>query len=549
MWGGIRVTKGIRNAVYGSSVYRLSLMGRTANELNFVPNDPWPIDLKRAEALFHGNYAFAAQELRSPHGAPWLPDRISEDWLAALHGFEWLRDLKGHGGEAAQRLARTLVADWVDTCDQWRPVVWRPDVLGRRVAALLIHAPFLLAGGTDDFAKTFYQSLSRQTRHLSRVVDQDVSGARRITAIRGLIYSMLCLSSAPRNLAAALKLLDRELEFQILPDGGHVERSPKQQCRVLGDIGDVRAVLSSAGEPVSQQLIQSLDRMAPMLRGLRHGDGGFSCFNGSAEGNSTLIDAALEISQADGQALTNAPHTGYQRVTANKVLAIMDTGPATSVDAQLHAGALSFEMSVNKERLVVNCGPYRGEDSDWREALRRTAAHSTVTINDTDSSILSRAGLGFQPPLTKSVREEQSGSVWVDASHDGYAERFGLRHQRRLYVDADGESLRGEDRIESIDGTSLEKREPRPLAARFHLHPSVRASLVKSNQAVLLRLPSGQGWQFHAHGGVIALHDSVYFGAGGVRRRTEQIVLSSTTDSELRVLKWAFRRIVGPSSR
>ena len=95
------MTKGIRNAVYGTSVYRLSLMGRTANELNFVPNDPWPIDSKRAEALFHGNYAFAGQELRSPHGAPWLPDRISEDWLAALHGFEWLRDLKGHGGEAA----------------------------------------------------------------------------------------------------------------------------------------------------------------------------------------------------------------------------------------------------------------------------------------------------------------------------------------------------------------------------------------------------------------------------------------------------------------
>ena len=163
--------------------------------------------------------------------------------------------------------------------------------------------------------------------------------------------------------------------------------------------------------------------------------------------------------------------------------------------------------------------------------------------------MLSRTGHRFQPLLTKSVREEQSGSVWIDATHDGYVERFGVRHQRRLYVDADGESLRGEDRIESIDGASLAKRAPRPLAARFHLHPSVRASLVKSNQAVLLRLPSGQGWQFHARGGVVAIHDSVYFGVGSLRRRTEQIVLSSTMDSELRVLKWAFRRIVGPSSR
>ena len=83
--------------------------------------------------------------------------------------------------------------------------------------------------------------------------------------------------------------------------------------------------------------------------------------------------------------------------------------------------------------------------------------------------------------------------------------------------------------------------------ARFHLHPTVRASLVKNSQAVLLRLPSGLGWQFHAEGGVIGLHDSVYFGAGGRRRRTEQVVLSSTTSGDLRVLKWAFRRIAAPS--
>ena len=83
--------------------------------------------------------------------------------------------------------------------------------------------------------------------------------------------------------------------------------------------------------------------------------------------------------------------------------------------------------------------------------------------------------------------------------------------------------------------------------ARFHLHPTVRASLVKNNQAVLLRLPSGLGWQFHAQGGAIGLHDSIYFGAGGLRRRTEQVVLSSTMTEEVQVLKWAFRRIAAPS--
>ncbi|HIN92306.1 MAG TPA: hypothetical protein EYM99_05735 [Alphaproteobacteria bacterium] len=542
-----RVTKGIRSAVYGSPVYQLSLMGRAPNELNLVPPDPWPSQSKRAEALFHGNYVFAGEEIRSPRRPPWMPDGISEDWIAALHGFEWLRDLKGHGGEAAQRLARALITDWMDTCGRWKPVVWRADVLGQRLAALLTHAPFLVADSSDDFAKTFYQSLAKQTRHLARVVDQDVTGARRIMAIRGLIYATLCLSSAPLNLTRVLKLLDRELNFQILPDGGHFERSPEQQCRVLGDLGDIRAILSEADHAVPQRLIQSLDQMGPMLRGLRHGDGGLACFNGSGEGNPTLIDAALSVSRTDGQALTNAPHIGFQRVAANKALAIMDTGASTSLDGSVYAGTLSFEMSVGKERLVVNCGPYRGGDGDWHEALRRTAAHSTVTVDDTDSSKLIGTGFDPRPLPVNSTREEQSGAVWVDATHDGYVPRFGLRHRRRIYLDADGGDLRGEDRLERVEGMSSENWQPRPLTARFHLHPSVRASLVKRNQAVLLRLPSGLGWQFHAQGGAIGLHDSVYFGVGGLRRRTEQVVLSSTTSSDLRVLKWAFRRIVAPS--
>jgi uncharacterized heparinase superfamily protein len=73
-----RVTKGIRSAVYGSPVYQLSLMGRAPNELNLVPPDPWPSQSKRAEALFHGNYVFAGEEIRSPRRPPWMPDGVSE---------------------------------------------------------------------------------------------------------------------------------------------------------------------------------------------------------------------------------------------------------------------------------------------------------------------------------------------------------------------------------------------------------------------------------------------------------------------------------------
>lgn len=537
------MTKRIRSAVYGSPFYRMSLVGRTPNKLQFVPEDLWSSQAARADELFHGRYIFAGEEIRSPGRPPWIPDGCSEDWIASLHSFEWLRALKNHGGVVAQRLARALVTDWMDVCGSWRPLAWRPDVLGQRVAALILHAPFLTSDPSDEFTTAFYQSLTAQTRHLTRVVDQEVGGSRRIAAIRGLVYATLCLSAPARNISNVLALLDRELRSQILPDGGHIERSPKQQCRVLGDLGDVNGLLNAADVMVPQRLVESLDKMAPMLRCLRHGDGGLACFNGSSEGNADVIDNVLKVSQTDGNPLYNAPFTGFQRVTANKTTAIMDTGSTTAPEGNIYAGALSLEMSVGKERLVVNCGPYRGGDNDWRLALCGSAAHSTVTIDNRDS-IDQNSGL---TSLADVNREEQSGAVWIDALHKGYESILGLRHRRRLYMDSGGEGVRGEDQIELVREVSTDGLQSRALVARFHLHPSVRASLIRNNDAVLLRLPSGVGWQFHAKGGEISLNESIYFGDGGVRRRTEQILVSSSMTTGVRVLKWAFQRIAAPT--
>lgn len=94
--------------------------------------------------------------------------------------------------------------------------------------------------------------------------------------------------------------------------------------------------------------------------------------------------------------------------------------------------------------------------------------------------------------------EEDNGAIWLTTSHDGYRERFGLVHRRRLYFPATGDNLRGEDTLVT-DGPH--KEPSRPFFVRFHLHPDVKASLVQNGAGVLLRLPSGDGWRFQSSGG------------------------------------------------
>ena len=130
-----------------------------------------------------------------------------------------------------------------------------------------------------------------------------------------------------------------------------------------------------------------------------------------------------------------------------------------------------------------------------------------------------------------STRKEADGNIWMEARHDGYP---GLVHHRRLFLDASGEDFRGEDILEGSGG--------REFTLRFHLHPLIGALLTEDTSAVLLSLPSGDGWRFLAVGGVIGIEESIYGGLPNTLRRCSQIVVSGPLDDPTTTVKWALHR-------
>jgi uncharacterized heparinase superfamily protein len=217
-------------------------------------------------------------------------------------------------------------------------------------------------------------------------------------------------------------------------------------------------------------------------------------------------------------------------------LLIVDAGapPPAGFDAHAHAGTLSFEMSLGRERLIVNCGAMASADGVWDTAQRATAAHSTATLDDTNSSEIVDSGLGRRPARVSCARDEHDGATWLTLSHDGYAEAFGAIHHRRLYLSADGGDFRGED---AIDG-----RHAGALALRFHLHPDVQASIVQNGAAALLRVRSGAAWRFAANPGPVTLAESIYLD-GAAPRRCEQLVVTGEIIPGRNTFKWSLKRV------
>ena len=215
------------------------------------------------------------------------------------------------------------------------------------------------------------------------------------------------------------------------------------------------------------------------------------------------------------------------------MLADCGVPPPIGLDMMAHAGTLSFEMSVGRERLIVNCGAFPAGGAEWRDAARATAAHSTLVIGDVNSSELRPDGLGRRPTKVETQRQEANGAHWLEASHDGWLKPFGAVHLRRLYLAESGEDLRGEDVIEAPT--------PQPFAIRFHLHPAVHANLQQDGVAALLRLPGGGGWRLRAEGARVSVEESIYLG-GPEPRRAEQVVLSGAPDGPQHV-KWAISKV------
>ena len=540
----------VKGLGYASTAYRMTLTGKTPDRLLLQPSDILPGDAGRGGALLENRYSFAGQEITAPdgprpginqNGLPWRYMDAGDVWFRELQSFEWLRDLRTLATQASRARARKLLLHWLDLHTSIDPLPWRPDLVGRRVSAWLAHGDFLLKDSDSSFSKRFFQGLALQARHLSRTARTGEDGVERILALKGLLYAGLSLPDGERRTLQALKMLATELPRQVWSDGGHFERSPSAHLSLLRHLIDIRGSLSAASQPVPKELNNAIDRMAPMLRAYRHGDGGLALFNDSVENEAWLIDLVLAQCGTKGRALDNAPHVGFRRVQSGRSLLIADMGAPAQSGRRAHAGTLSFELSAGKERLIVNCGAWRGNNMGWRKALRATAAHSTLTINDTNSCELFDDGsIGTGPVQCESSREDQEGATWLEASHDGYREPFGLIHRRRLYIAPDGNNLRGEDRLSRADQSNGGGRS---FTIRFHLHPDVKASLVQDGGSVLLRPPSGSGWQLRADGGAIGLNESVYSGDGLNRRRSEQVIITGPVEAEETLVKWALLRI------
>lgn len=503
------------------------------------PVDCWPGDADKGAHICAGSFLLGDDELCLRRHS-WHPVGVGRKWLKNLHSFNWLRDLRAVGSEEARVAAQGYILHWIFENKDRHDYGWAPEVMGVRLSMWAAHFDFFSAGADEEFYDYFFASFARQSRVLHKQICQCEKGVPRLEAIRGLLYAGMALEGREDYILCALDMLDAELKEQILPDGGHVSRSPHALLESLMICLDIRMALMAGGLPPQEMLQYAIDRMGPALRFFTYGDKNLPVMQGAQEGNVAHIDMALAQTEMRGKVTNSLSKTGFERIAQGRSLLMFDAGisPPAPHDRAAHAAPLSFEFAYGKERVFVSCGSHPASE-DWAESLRSSAAHNTVTVENRNCCEIKKDGSFGRKVLKPQVkRSETKQFSLIEASHDGYYSLNGLTHERRLFLCEQGHDLRGEDVVRSM----FHQPECLQFAVRFHLHPRVLVSLVQDGEEALLRLSSGVGWRFFHDGGRLALENSVYIGQGSQPRKTKQLVIYGETAAQVTSIKWALQR-------
>jgi uncharacterized heparinase superfamily protein len=534
---GRRALRGLVSWFNTTPLLRWRFGSPKTDRLLIAPQDLRTADATHAGEIYSGRFAFAGKVVICDLRSPFEMTPPSEEWAVALLNFSWLRHLRAADSAITRANARSLIEDWISLQGSWHPLGWRLDVLSRRIICWLSQAPFVLQDADARFYRRFIRSLSRQARYLRRALDDSGEGLQRLQAVVALNYVTLCMEGQAGSLNAHVRRLVAELRYQVLPDGGHISRNPGAVIELLVDLLPLRQLFSARSLPPPSGLNNAIDRMMPMLRFFRHADGNFANFNGMGPSPVDLLATVLAYDDARGTPVSNAPHSGYQRIDAADSALLMDTGPPPpmALSQEAHAGCLSFELSWTQHRIVVNCGLPAVNRENWRQVARATAAHSTVTFNDRSSChflepgtfrrFLSGTPITSGPQDVRIEREELADGIRLRASHDGYAADFGVIHTRSILLANNGRTLEGMDSFTPAIGDALPTRTGDEFAIRFHLHPSIKANRLSDGHGVILVLPDRELWTFVSYNDLVEIEESVFLAGPDGPRRAVQIVI------------------------
>ncbi|TRZ88382.1 MAG: heparinase [Methanosarcinales archaeon] len=460
------------------------------------------------------------------NGGPWQVPGASSLWNYHLHYFD---DLMGEGFEDRRKWHADLIRDWINENPVGSAPAWDSYPISKRIVNWI--KADLTRQILDSAA---LNNLAIQARYLSKRCEHHLQGNHLWANAKALIFAGLYFKGEDAEgwLSKGIGFAEEQLAEQILPDGGHFERSPMYHTMILEDCLDLINLLHAQMHrpvgPFTQMLEQTAVKMAGFLKGIIHPDSQIALFNDAAFGIELPAPDIFEycekvtgktVPALEGQ-LLSYPDTGYYIMAPKSDdRMLIDCGPV-GPDYQpghAHCDTLSFELSLNGRRVVVDSGCFQYEGGPIRKYNRGNAGHNTVTIDGENQSEVwgaHRCARRARPIYAK-LEKRNDGSLYFEGAHDGYKRLTGrpIHHRRIRWFD------NGIDIDDWIEGKGQHN-----IESRLHIHPDLSADL-KDNSVEVVEGRQRYMTIFPLTTGLVEIKDGWYCPEFGLKYQCSVIVV------------------------
>ena len=504
---------------------------------------------RRPQSLLNSDKFLFLNEVGSLSEFGWDGLRREKLWRYNQHYFDDLNAV-----DALDRFEwhKTLITRWMDENPRGKGTGWESYPTSLRIVNWVKCALTYNSPKPFVFFERFNKSLATQARWLAKRLEWHLLGNHLFSNAKALVFAGLYFQGSEANswLRSGLKIIDRELNEQVLNDGGNFERSPMYHAIFLEDLLDLINLASAFSIQIDPILIERWQmvakKMLNWLRSMTHPDGKIALFNDAAFGVApTLADlevyaARLGLNFEDEENITaqenkhitiqHLKESGYIRLSSKNALALLDVAPIGPdyLPGHAHADTLSFELSIYDQRVIVNGGTSCYGLGVDRLRERETLSHSTVEINGQSSS---EVWSGFRVarrayPFDLDVFSDSSAAI-ISCSHDGYKRFPGKPIHRRTW---------------KMSENSIEIRDvitgPYSLAvARFIIHPDIIVSKI-TRDVFELKLPQGNLITFLSQQGLSSLELASYAPEFGKTLPTNCISVSLDQGVSSIQMKW-----------
>jgi uncharacterized heparinase superfamily protein len=470
----------------------------------------------------------------------WKITNLEENKIKKLHNFCWLPALNI---KTEKELGCLIIDQWINNFSNYNEKYWTLDVVTMRLIYWISSYEIIFKNSDLIFRSKVINNIVKQTKHLFKNISLVSSGIDKIKSLAALILVGNSFEQYEEYTQYGLKNLEDELGSFINKDGFVKSKNPEDLFWALYFLVLIKEWLTLSRKQTPAFINIYINSLGICFKFLRFSNGDLPLFNGANHINTEKFYEFLESRGYEFENMENI-FCGYAKIKSKKIELFIDANNPSSMlhSRNYQAGPLSFELASNGIKFICNSGSGKNLGEELSYLSSSTAAHSTVTINDTSSCIFQKNALirkYFGNSLIEKhnifKQEFKNDKEFIQCiiAHDGYEKRFKILHERQITL------FKSKNHIEGIDSLKCKNLENKNLtfSVRFHIHPDIRITKTMGND-ILLSSSEGEGWIFRSPQIPTKIEKNLYFGNPDNIKESSFILLEGNIENENTNIIW-----------